>query len=464
MSSSALIAAESALASATRALGRAAVVSAGKYGIRKIQARYRGRKTRRAYPNRKTITVRRKKRKGKPSRRRGRVPKAGDMRHSALANHYNYNTLDYCVTENLGGYNTSRHFVLEDHQWDDLHSLHDTHTCSNNGTDLATGLPGNPSGTSGFTGSAASWYMNLDFTHGVGKWTSTAVSNPVLPGQAESNSISNQIYNIRQNFKKWRKRAVKFTIKWRGAIDNSHSLSIPEGYYMVCSREDLKIKLGTGNLVLPDTAQDFEVITTTTRRLSTTKTLERKYGIPNSVATSTTTAGLFPNSTDPTGPPPAMEDFTYENIARNPKGWKKIPNKQQFEITQEYPLQFSDTTVSNAFEDPIIFFVFKETPPSWLKTTLHTTGTIAASATDPDYGTGWKDIAASSGGYVNQGTNTYLQIGGADLYTSPEHGTTITTAQVFDMKVLHCYSFANRIEDLNSIPTNYPYLGTLVPY
>ena len=463
MSASALVAAESALVSATRTLARAAVVSGGKYAARRIQRRFRKNKSARS--KRRGKPVRRQRSTGRQGGKNSRL-KAGEMRHSALANHYNYNTLDYCVTENLGGYNTSRFIVLAEHAFDELHSLHDSHISSNNGTDLATGLPADPDAPSGFHGNDDSWYMNLDYTHGVGKWSSTAVSNPVLAGQAESNRISNQVYALRENFKKWRKRAVKFTISWRGSIDNTHMLSIPEGFYMVVPRESIKIKLGTGNTVLPDTAQDFEVFSSITRKLSTTKTLQRKYGIPNSVAVTTADTGLFPNKADGLagGTPAPMEEFTYENIARNPKGWKKIPRKQTFEIHKDYPLQFSDTTVSNAFEDPIILFIFKETPPSWLKTTLHTTGNIAATGADSTYGTGWKSSTDTTGPFIANSNGSYLQIGATSLYTSPEHGVDIVPAQIFDMKVLHCYSFANRIEDLNTIPDNYPVLSTLIPY
>ena len=414
-------------------------------------------------------------------RRRGQYKRKGRKRfdasslsHSALANHYNYNSLDYCVTENLGGYNVSRHAITTDpeHHFSDLYSLHDSMTIQNNGVDTATGLPPNyaPS-TNGFHGSDVTWYTNLDFTHGVGKWTSTAVSNPVIPGQADSNNISNQIFQMRKHFKEWRKRSIKFTFRWRGSIDNTHSLSIPQGFFKVVQRTTIKDKLDANGAVLPDTALDFETVSTSTRRLGLTQSLQHAYGIPQPAAAHPGAAGLFPNEWNiktevpksfDVNPPP-MEEFTYENIARNPKGWRRIPRSRNFSIHVDHDATWSKTTKSNIFEDPIILFVYKETPPSWIKQTLHTTGTVAATAADPAYGTGWKDIALPAGGYVAQGANTYLQIGETNLFTSPEHGTDIVPAQIFDLKVLHCYGFKNRIEDMTEIPETYPVQALTVP-
>jgi hypothetical protein len=394
---------------------------------------------------------------GRPVPRRKRFD-ASALSHSALANHYNYNSLDYCVTENLGGYNVSRHAVTTDpeHHFSDLYSLHDSMTIQNNGVDTATGLPpAYAPSTNGFVGSDVSWYTNLDFTKGVGKWTSTAVSSPVIPGQADSNNISNQIFQMRTHFKEWRKRSIKFTIRWRGMIDNTHSLQIPQGFYKVVERTTIKDKLDASGNVLPDTALDFETVSTSTRRLGLTQSLQHAYGIPQPVSSHPGAAGLFPNawniktespkSFDVT--PPPMEEFTYQNVARNPKGWKRIPRSKTFSIHVDHSAVWSKTTKSNIFEDPIILFIYKETPPSWIKQVLSTTGTLAA-----------------DGAYDHNGPNTWTTTtGSVALETSPEHGTDIVPAQIMDIKVLHCYGFKNRIEDMVEIPTNYPYQGLTVP-
>lgn len=446
-----LVAAESALASATRALGSAALRGGANYAARRIQRRFRNRKgrggrKRRGRPVRRG-TLNAAIKRAFPRKRRKRFD-ASALSHSALANHYNYNSLDYCVTENLGGYNVSRFAVTTDpeHHFSDLYSLHDSMTIQNNGVDTASGLPPAfaPS-TNGFTGSDVSWYTNLDFTKGVGKWTSTAVSSPVIPGQADSNNISNQIFQMRTHFKEWRKRSIKFTIRWRGMIDNTHSLQIPQGFYKVVERTTIKDKLDSSGNVLPDTALDFETVSTSTRRLGLTQSLQHAYGIPQPISSHPGAAGLFPNawniktespkSFDVT--PPPMEEFTYQNVARNPKGWKRIPRSKTFSIHIDHSAIWSKTTKSNIFEDPIILFIYKETPPSWIKQTLHTTGTT------------FPTPALAS--------TTY------DLETSPEHGTDIVPAQIFDIKVLHCYGFKNRIEDMVDIPTNYPYQALTVP-
>jgi hypothetical protein len=326
----------------------------------------------------------------------------------------------------------------------------------NNGVDTATGLPpAYAPSTNGFVGSDVSWYTNLDFTKGVGKWTSTAVSSPVIPGQADSNNISNQIFQMRTHFKEWRKRSIKFTIRWRGMIDNTHSLQIPQGFYKVVERTTIKDKLDASGNVLPDTALDFETVSTSTRRLGLTQSLQHAYGIPQPVSSHPGAAGLFPNawniktespkSFDVT--PPPMEEFTYQNVARNPKGWKRIPRSKTFQIHIDHSAVWSKTTKSNIFEDPIILFIYKETPPSWIKQVLSTTGTLAA-----------------DGAYDHNGPNTWTTTtGSVALETSPEHGTDIVPAQIMDIKVLHCYGFKNRIEDMVEIPTNYPYQGLTVP-
>jgi len=446
---SALVAAESALASASRALGAAALRGGANYAARRIQRRFRKR--------RKGIMTPRYARKprrgnGKKARVKRNRFNAAALSHSALANHYNYNSLDYCVTENLGGYNVSRYKITDDpgHHFDDQYSLHDSMTIQNNGVDTATGLPpAYAPSTNGFTGSDVSWYTNLDFTKGVGKWTSSAVSSPVIPGQEQSNNISNQIYEMRKHFKEWRKRSIKFTFRWRNMIDNSHTLQIPEGFYKVVQRTTITDKLDATGNVLPDTALDFEVTSTATRRLGLTQSLQHAYGIPQPVATHPGAAGLFPNewNTKTESPksfdvdPPPMEEFTYENIARNPKGWRRIPRTKNFSIHVDHSPIWSKTTKSNIFEDPIILFVYKETPPSWLQTTLHTTGTQS----NPAYGT------------------PALPSTTLDLHTVNEHGTYIVPAQIFDLKVLHCYGFKNRIEDMVDIPITYPVQALTVP-
>lgn len=448
-----LVAAESALASATRALGAAALRGGANYAARRIQRRFRNRRNPKYVRGKAKYVLKPRRGNGKRARIKTKRFDAASLSHSALANHYNYNSLDYCVTENLGGYNVSRYKITTDpgHHFDDQYSLHDSMTIQNNGVDISTGLP--PPLTSphtyGFTGSDVTWYTNLDFTKGVGKWTSTAVSDPVVPGQAESNNISNQIYEMRKHFKEWRKRSIKFTFRWRNMIDNSHTLQIPEGFYKVVQRTTIKDKLDASGNVLPDTALDFEVTSTSTRRLGLTQSLQHAYGVPHTVATHPGAAGMFPNTwnikTEPVKEfdvnPPPMEEFTYENIARNPKGWKRIPRSRNFSIHVDHSPIWSKTTKSNVFEDPIILFVYKETPPSWLQTTLHTTGTQS----NPAYGTPALP-------------NTTL-----DLHTVNEHGTYIVPAQIFDLKVLHCYGFKNRIEDMVEIPTTYPYQALTVP-
>lgn len=422
MSSSALALAESALAQATRAVAGAALRGGANYAARKIQRRFR--------KNTRGKKGRRKTRSDKGRKRGKRMTKKdmSSLTHGGIQKHYHYNNLQYCVTEENKIYNVGRYQITTDpeHHFSDFYKLHDTMTIENNGYNTVTGAVG----STDFTGSDVTLYSNLDYTHGVGKWV-TSGSHPEAP---ESGYLSKQIWDLRSHYKKWKKDMISFTIRWETSIDNTHPLEIPEGYYRVIQPITVKDKLDASGKILLDTAQDREIFRTDVRKLSDYQALQRMYGIPNAAPTGAVAAGLFPNqATAATLVPPPQETFTYENIARNPAGWKKIPRKRQFMISETYSTPYCLTTKSNAFQDPIVLMVYKQVPNSWLKQTLHTSGT------------------------ANSGTSV------VDLTSSPEHGTDVVPATIAVMKTAHCYSFKDRCEDIVLVPSNYFPLIDQVP-
>ena len=451
---SALVAAESALAQATRAIGAAALRGGANYAARRIQRRFRKNKSRS-----KTRRRSRKPRSDKGRKRGKRLTKRdmSALTHGGIQKHYHYNSLQYCVTEENKMYNTGRFQVLTDpeHHFSDYYKLHDTMTIENNGYNTVTGGVS----SADFTGPQVTLYSQLDYTHGLGKWTSNA--STLAP---ESENLSNQIFNLRKHYKLWKKDMITFTIRWRTSIDNTHPLEVPQGYYRVIQPFTVKDKLDIDGKILLDTAEDTAIYRTDVRKLSDYQALARLYGVPEQMTTHPGSAGRFPDEAAAALlTPPPHELFTYENIARNPKGWKKIPRKRQFTISETYSNPYSLTTRSNCFQDPIVLMVYKEVPPSWLTQTLHTTGDLATTSASTTNGTGWKAIDTPAGGFVAQGAGTYLQIGQTSLFTSPEHGTEITPATTATMKVAHCYSFKDRAEDIVKIPTDYPALGDRTP-
>ena len=347
------------------------------------------------------------------------------LTHGGIQKHYHYNNLQYCVTEENKIYNVGRHQVTTDpeHHFSDFYKLHDTMTIENNGYNTVTGAVGSTS----FTGSDVTLYSNLDYTHGVGKWVTSGT-----PTAIESGYLSKQIWDLRAHYKKWKKDMITFTIRWETSIDNTHPLQIPEGFYRVIQPITVKDKLNASGQILLDTAFDRDVFRTDTRKLSDYQALQRMYGIPNSGTSGAVSAGEFPNeATAAALTPPPLETFTYENIARNPAGWKKLPRKRTFKISEVYNNPFSLTTKNNIFQDPIVLFVYKQVPNSWLRQTLHTTGSQSATA--------------------------------LDVTTSPEHGTDIVPATIAVMKTAHCYSFKDRCEDIVLVPSNYFPLADQVP-
>jgi len=418
--SSALMAAEGALAQATRALGAAAIKGGAKYAARRIQRRFRKNKSTKARNKKRRAN---KKKYGK----KGAKFNIANLSHGGITKHYHYNNLKYCVSEELRLYNVGRHSIQNQVGFEDNYQTHDSFTITNNGYNSVNGTVG----TSNFTGNDITQYTMLDYTHGLGKWRD---ESEIGTGGVESSRLSNQIWHLRSNFKLWKKDMISFTIRWESKINNLHGLEVPEGYYRVVQPMTVKDKLGSTGLILLDTATDAEVYRTDTRKISDHQALDRQYGTPVSMAVGPTYAGAFPNKTQASllNLPP-QELFTYENIARNPAGWKKIPRKRQFQISEKYSNPFSLTTKSNIFQDPIILFVYKNVPTSWYQQTVHTHGT-STNATD-----------------------------GVDTYSSPDLITEVIPAHIAVIKTLHCYSFKNRAEDIVKIPDNYPYQGGLIP-
>ena len=384
-----------------------------------------------------------------------------NLTHGGIQKHYMYNSLKYCVTEENKMYNVGRHQITTDpeHHFSDFYKLHDSFTIENNGYNIATGAVG----TSDFTGTDVTLYSNLDYTHGVGKYNKSTVPSTIAP---ESDKLTEQIFQLRTHYKLWKKEMITFTIRWSTMVNNLQQLEIPEGYYIVVPKMRVKDKLSAAGSILTDNALDSDVFRTDVRLLSDYQALQRMYGIPESAESAPTAAGAFPNAANMVGlTPMPQEEFTYENVARNPgTKWKKIPRKRVLKISEVYKNPYSLTTKSNIFQDPIILFVFKQVPKSWLQQTLHTTGQVAATGSSPTYGTGWKSTTGSSGPFVQQGNDTYLQVGETSLFTSPEFSTDVVSAAIATMKIAHCYSFKNRIEDIVKIPDDYPYLGEKVPY
>lgn len=431
--SSALALAESSLQQATRAIGAAALRNVANHAARRIQSRFRRNKGTNTRKGRRSRREQRRKTRSKGKRLTKKD--MSNLTHGGIQKHYHYNSLQYCVTEENKMYNSGRIQITTDpeHHFSDFYRLHDTMTIENNGYNTVTGGVS----SADFPGSETTLYSNIDYTHGCGKWTHTG--STLAP---ESENLSNQIFELRQHYKKWKKDMITFTIQWRSSIDNTHPLSIPQGYYRVIQPIVVKDKLDASGRILGDTALDIDIYRTDVRKLSDTQALQRLYGVPQSAQVFPGSAGRFPNqaAAELLTPPP-QELFTYENIARNPQGWKRIPRKRTFTISETYNNPYSLTSKSNIFQDPIVLFVYKEVPPSWLKQTLHTTGT----QTNPAYGT------------PALPTTTF------DLETSPEHGVAVVPATTSTIKVAHCYSFKDRAEDIVKIPTNYPHLGDLTP-
>lgn len=358
------------------------------------------------------------------------VPIASQLSHSALANHYSYNSLNYCVTEDLALYNSARAKVIAIPELDDYHKFHDSHVIQNNGVIPNTGeAPAIPN----FTDGDVSYYFNLDFTHAVGKYSS---SGPNIP----SMNITNQIYGMRSEFKKWKKQALKVTLTWTDRIDNLHPLEVPQGYYQVIERQNIKTMLGANGQILSDVVTDNNIFRVETQTLTNTRVLAHKYGVPTQYTNTATKAGDFPNEGQAAVLTPVvpLEIFTYENIARNPSGWKKIGSSRTLVIDVPYKQGFNFTTVNNVFTDPIILFIFKEIPPSWLKQETETNGTIS-------------NVAIPT---VNQVRWT----------TNPKFSNDQVVAKIADIKILHCYRFKDRCEDLVALTSAYPSTNALLPY
>lgn len=352
------------------------------------------------------------------------------LSHSALANHYSYNSLAYCVTEDLTLYNSSRKKVLDIPELDDYHKYHDSHVIQNNGVVPNTG---EPPVTPNFTDGDVSYYFNLDFTHAVGKYSS---SGPVIP----SMNITNQIYNMRQDFKKWKKEHLKITLKWSTEIDGLHPLDVPKGYYQVIERQDIKTMLGSNGQILGDTVTDNQIYRVETQTLTNTRVLAHKYGVPTPYTNTATLAGEFPNEAQAAllTPVVPLEVFTYENVNRNSAGWKKIPRTQTMEINVPYKQGFNFTTVNNCYTDPIILFIFENIPTSWLKQETETNGTV---------------------------TNVAIPgINNVRLMSNPHFSNELVVAKIGDIKIIHCFRFKDRCEDLVALTSAYPDTTALLPY
>lgn len=369
--------------------------------------------------------------KGSKNKRKPRTKGSAfheSLSHRALANNYNYNNLSYCVTENLGMYNSPRAVVNHTPALLPFVAYHDTFTITNNGVMPGTGAEG----PAIHTGSDRSYYNNLDFTHALGKWHSTGAA----PGGGGALQ-SDQIFDLRSQFKKWKKAHLKLTIKWDSKIDNLHALSVPEGFYMIVQRQNIKTMLSASGAILADESTDNQIYRIDTQKLSEFEVLARKYGRPTRWVSDVTVAGEFPGEAAAVllNPVP-QEIMTYENLGRNSAGWKKIPRSRTLVIDIPYKTGYGFTTNNNVFTDPVILFVFKEVPPSWMTQVTNTTGTGTASG----------------------GTTTF------DLDSQPQFSNEIVVAKIADVKVLHCYKFKDRCEDLVEVTPGYSPQDILVPY
>lgn len=386
-----------------------------------------------------------------------RVNKKGITSHSDLKRLYNHDGLSICVGQSTKMLNTTKAIAESEEELVDHISDYATQTISNNGIDPAQMINGNYYKADGtalgavyFGNDDLTTYNQVDYLKQVGlfKYTLTTPTGFNSPSPNDIiHTISNQIFNLRDMFKVWRKESVSFEFKWRSMINSTHPLGLPKGYYRIItgSRERVSYKADGTEY---QQGEDPKLITHYENQFfSPEQTLARKYGSYTTTANAVGNInnGAFYNATAslPTGdkykllnnadwvPKVGQQTFCYRNIRENPKGWKKIPATSRLTIKHNYPVQFHPTQENDIALDPLILFVFESTN-IWQPTQQDIT-------LESDGGTGYTGNAV------------------------PHQDKDIIPAIICDIEILHCFKFSKRAT-LNKPPIVIPDPSQYHPY
>lgn len=406
---------------------------------------------------RKKATASRRRRQG--GRKKG-VNKKGLTSHSGLKRLYNHDSLSICVGQSTKMLNTTKSIADAEEEIVDHISDYATETITNNGTNPPAMTGGQYIEADGTVKSAVYFgnddlttYNSVDYLKQVGLHQYTLTTPQPFASPSPNDIIhqtSNQVFQLRSMFKKWRKDSISFRIKWRTMINSTHPLGIPKGYYRLFTPSQERVSY-TASGVEYQQGNNPATITHYERQFfSPAQTLARKYGAPtpriNEVDnTLNASGGAFFNGTAPaaTGdkyyfdssaqyftPKIGQQTFCYRNIRENPQGWRKIPPGGVMEIKFNYPRILHPTQENDIALDPILMFVFENTDawqPTKTDITLEQTG------------------SSFSGEAI------------------PHQDKDIIPAIIADIETLHCFHFSKRAT-LNTPPIVIPSPAVLHPY
>ena len=373
-------------AAAYTAAGLRGANKIARWGIRKYRARKR-----RMRKNKKYFSKKRGQQKaGARLRRNGRVKrtnKKGLTSHSDLKRSYNHNSLSICVGQSTKMLNTTKELAIAEEEIVDHISDYATQTITNNGIDPDEMVHGEfyDAGTTAkgavyFGNDDLTTYNQVDYLKQVGLYKYTLSTPEPFTSPSPNDVIhitSNQIFNLRSMFKRWRKDQISFQVKWRGMINSTQPLPTPKGYYrlITASRERVSYKADGTEYTQ---GEDPQLITHYENQFfSPQQTLARKYGSYTSnlnLPTGTSRGAFFNGTNGLTGldmyrtssghdwtPKVGQQTFCYRNIRENPKGWKRIPSGNTLLIQHSYSKQFHPTQENDIALDPILLFVFENT-------------------------------------------------------------------------------------------------------
>lgn len=424
---------------ATTMTGLRGAAKVAKWGIRKYRARKRrARAQTRAYKKgRNRARVARRFRTGG---RVKRTNKKGLTSHSDLKRSYNHDSLSICVGQSTKMLNTTKLLAIDEEEIVDHISDYATQTITNNGINPEEMITGTfyenattDRGAVYFGNDDLTTYNQVDYLKQVGLYKYTLTTPQPYSSPSPNDVIhitSNQIFNLRSMFKKWRKDQISFQIKWRGMINATQPLGTPKGYYRLITASKERVSYKADGTEYTQ-GEDPKLITHYENQFfSPEQTLARKYGsYTDSINLATgTSRGAFFNGTDgltladmyrtTSGhdwiPKVGQQTFCYRNIRENPKGWKRIPSGKTLLIQHSYVKQFHPTQENDIALDPILLFVFENTD-MWQPTQQDIT---------------LIDAVAPATGYTGNAV--------------PHQDKEIMTAIIADIEVLHTFKFSGR--------------------
>ena len=388
------------------------------------------------------------------------VSKKGLTSHSGLKRLYNHDSLSLCVGQSTKMLNTTKTVADAEEEIVDHISDYATETITNNGTNPDAIINGSYIEADGTVKSAVYFgnddlttYNSVDYLKQVGLHQYTLTTPEPFASPSPNDIIhqtSNQIFNMRSMFKKWRKDSISFRIKWRTMINSTHPLGIPKGYYRLFHASQERVSYTAPGVEYVQGTNPADITHYERQFFSPAQTLARKYGAPtprlNKITgtlnesggaffngTKTAPAGdkyYFDSSTEYFHPKIGQQTFCYRNIRENPKGWRKIPPGGTMEIIYNYPKLLHPTQENDIALDPILMFVFENTD-AWQPTK--------------------QDITLEQTGSSFSGEAV------------PHQDKDIIPAIIADIETLHAFFFSKRAT-LNTPPIVIPSPAVLHPY